>query len=326
MKLTSLDIHHKEFRHSLRGYAEDEVDKFLDEVADEFERLLKENIDLSEQLQAVTARIKEFEIKESAVNNAIIAAQTAAEDMRNKAGVEADTVVRDAEIKAKEIIHNALSRKQQVAAELVRIKQAEEEFRARFKGLLEQHQRSITEVALPDDVEVLLGETDEGVEADVVVRAPERAPEPAAAPVFSASELSFDLAEPPAPEPEPVQVAPEPVAAAPKPAPAPEPVAPVPAPVPVSEPAPVPAPEAEAAPEPDPMVTSIIEQFTQAMPPAQDAEEDAGPTYVQSVTFGEVEAPDIPGDVQLIDPAEFNLPDLRTLGEREDDIDIEEID
>ena len=44
MKLTALDIHHKEFRHSLRGYSEEEVDGFLDQVADEFDRLFKENI------------------------------------------------------------------------------------------------------------------------------------------------------------------------------------------------------------------------------------------------------------------------------------------
>ena len=118
MKLTPLDIHHKEFRHSLRGYAEDEVDQFLDEVADEFERLFKENIDLSERLEAASAKVREFEMKENAVNSAIISAQTAGEEMRRKAQVEADSVLRDAEIKAKEIIHNALARKQQVAAEL----------------------------------------------------------------------------------------------------------------------------------------------------------------------------------------------------------------
>lgn len=281
MKLTSLDIHHKEFRHSLRGYAEEEVDKFLDEVADEFERLLKENIDLSEQIQSATSRIRDFEIKESAVNNAIISAQTAGEDMLNKARAEADSVVRDAEIKAKEIIHNALARKQQVAAELVRIKQAEEEFRARFKSLLDQHQQSITEVALPDDVEVLLGETDSGVASDVVVRpmpVPQSAPVPEAEPFF------------PEPSPQPVDAAP------------------------VVE---------QFAIEPE----RTIDQPTQAMPPAAVfPEEPPASGFVQSVTLGEVAAPDLGDDVQLVEPSEFTLPGLRHLGEREDDLDIEEID
>jgi len=259
MKLTPLDIHHKEFRHSLRGYAEDEVDQFLDEVADEFERLFKENIDLSEQLEVAGARVREFEMKESAVNSAIIAAQTAGEDMRKKAQAEADSVLRDAEIKAKEIIHNALARKQQVAAELVRIKHAEEEFRASFATLLDQQQRSISEVSLPEDVTVLLGDTDEGVVGDVDVR-----PEAQAY-------------------------------------------------------APVPDFAAQAAPAPVP-------QETQAMPPAEMPTEPPAPGFVQAVTLGEVEAPDLPADVRLVDPTEFSLPGIDALGEREDDVDIEEID
>ena len=46
MKLTPLDIRHKEFKRGMRGYVDGEVDEFLDEVADEFERLFKENIEL----------------------------------------------------------------------------------------------------------------------------------------------------------------------------------------------------------------------------------------------------------------------------------------
>ena len=39
VKITPLDIRRKEFKRSMRGYADEEVDVFLDEVADEFERL-----------------------------------------------------------------------------------------------------------------------------------------------------------------------------------------------------------------------------------------------------------------------------------------------
>ena len=60
MKLTPLDIHHKEFSHALRGYNEAEVDAFLDQVADELERLFKENIDLSEKNEALEAKVREL--------------------------------------------------------------------------------------------------------------------------------------------------------------------------------------------------------------------------------------------------------------------------
>ena len=45
MPITPMDIHNKEFSRSFRGYNEDEVDQFLDEIVEEFERLYKENLE-----------------------------------------------------------------------------------------------------------------------------------------------------------------------------------------------------------------------------------------------------------------------------------------
>lgn len=265
MKLTPLDIHHKEFRHSLRGYSEEEVDEFLDLVADEFERLFKENIDLSEKLEAANDRLREYQDQEHTIRNTMIAAQRSADDIVTKAREEATAVLRDAEMKAKEIIHNALTQKQKVQNELVRIKQAEEDFRARFRGLLETHVQSLAEIRLPDDVNVLMGQTEEGVVGEVEIAS--------AAPVA-------------APGAEPAPVAER--VAAPTPA----------------------APESSAQ---APVVTPVEE------PPASG--------FVESMTFGEVEGPEIADDEpELIGPKEFQLRPFDQLGERDDDLDIEEID
>lgn len=251
MKLTPLDIHHKEFRHSLRGYSEEEVDGFLDEVADEFERLFKENIDLSEKLEAAREQVRAFEAQKETLHNTMVAAQRSAEDIVAKARAEAGTVLRDAEVKSKEIIHNALTQKQKVAGELVRIKQAEEEFRARFKALLEGHMKSVGEIALPEDVTVLMGETDEGVVGEVEVAVP-------AAASFEAQPTTVMPAVTPAP-----------------------------------------APEAE--------------------PPASG--------FVQAVSLGEIDSPDLGDDEpEFAPPREFKLGNFGDLGERDDDLDIEEID
>ncbi|TLM87956.1 MAG: DivIVA domain-containing protein, partial [Actinobacteria bacterium] len=185
MKLTPLDIHHKEFRKSLRGYAEEEVDQFLDEVADEFERLFKENIDLAERIETANQEVHRYKMMESGISEAIVAAQRSAQDITARANTEAEQVLRDAEVKAKDIIHNALQQKQKVAGELVRIKAAEEQFRAQFKGVLDGATRSVNEVTLPADVSVLLGDTDEGTVGEVEVRSAPVTPAasaPAAAP------------------------------------------------------------------------------------------------------------------------------------------------
>lgn len=266
MKLTPLDIHHKEFRHALRGYDVDEVDKFLDDVADEFERLFKENIDLSERLEAANTTVRQFQDQEQTIRNTMVAAQRSAEDIVAKAREESATVLRDAEVKAKEIIHNALTQKQKVASELLRIKQAEEEFRNRFRAMLESHMKGVSEITLPEDVNLLVGETDSGLVADVEVT-----PTPVVA--------------------EPVVV--------------PEPAPPAAEPVLTAEPAPEePAPVAEDLP---------------VEPPASG--------FVQSVTLGEIDAPDLGElDTVLEEPREFDFGGFEELGERDSDIDIEEID
>lgn len=197
MRLTPLDIHHKEFNHALRGYNEVEVDEFLNQVADELERLFKENIDLSEKIDALELKVREYQDMERTLHNTLVSAQKSADEIAHKAQREADSVLKEAEVKAKEIIHDALTSKQRATADLGRIKQAEEEFRATFKALLERHLRGIGEVAVPEDVKLLVGKAGEEtlLDADVERPAPARAvqplapaiedtrPEPAKAPV-----------------------------------------------------------------------------------------------------------------------------------------------
>jgi len=184
MKLTPLDIHHKEFRNALRGYSPEEVDDFLDEVADEFERLFKENIDLNEKLDAASARVREYGALEHTLQATLVSAQTSAEDIKSRAAAEADRMVREAEAKAAEIIGTALNDKQHSQAETARLQKAENEFRASFKRMLEGYLKGVADVVTPAPV----------------VPAPVVAPEPVE-PVATAVE--------PEPEPEPEPVASE---------------------------------------------------------------------------------------------------------------------
>jgi cell division initiation protein len=299
MKLTPLDIHHKEFRHSIRGYSEEEVDQFLDEVADEFERLFKENIDLTEKAEALQSKVNDFEMQRQTINNTLVTAQRSADDIVARANAEAEGIVDHANVRAKEIVNDALAKKQQVRGELLRIKQAEEEFRERYRALLESNLKSITAVELSDDVSVLLGETDEPVEAK---------PEP----VFDAPAQT--PAQMPVSAPEAIEVADF----------APQP------------PKIMPATMIESAPEPDddsgPVNvfdlgdSGVVAQSgpMPASPQSTSPLEPPASGFVSSVALGELEAPELPADVDLVEPSEFSLPGFDALGEREDD--IEEID
>jgi cell division initiation protein len=141
MKLTPLDIHHKEFHRAIRGYSEEEVDKFLDEVAEEFERLFKDNIELKEQIEKIRQQLDGYSDMEKTLHNTLLMAQKSAEEVLSHAKKESELILRDAELKAKETMQEAHDLKGRYEATLSHLKQAEEEFRNKFKSMLESYLR-----------------------------------------------------------------------------------------------------------------------------------------------------------------------------------------
>ncbi len=267
MKLTPLDIHHKEFGHALRGYNEAEVDAFLDQVADELERLFKENIDLSEKIEALEEKVRSYQDMERTLHNTLLSAQRSADELMQQTRQEAEVVLKDAEVKAKEIIHAALTNKQKATNDLTRIKQAEEDFRSRFKALLDGHLRALAEIPVAEDVKLLVARAGDETLAQAEVAS---APGPAAAPVI------VPIASAPLVASEVTEIADLPAAAATAPAP-------------------------------------VSESASVAEPP------ESG--FVASLHLGDLSESALePDDTVEFKVAEFGF------GEREDDIDIEEID
>ncbi len=107
MKLTPLDIQQVGFKVRLRGYDRREVDAFLDSVTEEFELLARTNTELRERLAQMEIQLVEFKKKEASLNNTLIKAQELVEEMRLSSQKEGQLVVREAELRAEEIIKTA---------------------------------------------------------------------------------------------------------------------------------------------------------------------------------------------------------------------------
>jgi cell division initiation protein len=200
MKLTPLDIHHKEFRNSLRGYSPEEVDDFLDEVADEFERMFKENIDLNEKLEVSAARVRAYSDMERTLQNTMVAAQVSADDMRARAEADAGRMISEAESKAQTIVSAALEDKQRSQNEYTRLKAAEDQFRGSFRRMLEDYLGAIVELEPGSPVAAESAAMAEPEPSAVVEPEPAAAPEPDPEPVVAGTVSSLFLGEDSAPE------------------------------------------------------------------------------------------------------------------------------
>ena len=137
MPLTPLDIHNKEFSKRLRGYDEDEVNEFLDQVIKDYEAMIRENKDLQNQLSALQEKLGHFSNIEETLSKTIIVAQEAADELKGNAKKEAQLIVKEAEKNADRIIYDSLVKSRNIAMEVEELKKQAAIYRARFRALVE---------------------------------------------------------------------------------------------------------------------------------------------------------------------------------------------
>lgn len=152
MALSPLDIHNKEFANKFRGYDEDEVNEFLEQIMKDFENVLEENKTLKSSLKQSEEQVSHFNTIEQTLQKSILIAQEAAEDVRRNSMKESKLILKEAEKNADRIVNEALSRARRISVEIEDLKKQSKVFRTRFKMLIEAQ----LDLIQSDDWDVLL--------------------------------------------------------------------------------------------------------------------------------------------------------------------------
>ena len=137
MPLTPVDIHNKEFSKGFRGYDEDEVNEFLEQIIKDYEMVIREKRELEEKIAAMNERLGHFSTIEETLNKSIVVAQEAAEEVKGNAMKEAKLIIREAEKNADRIVNESLSKARKIALEIEELKKQSKVFRTRFRMLIE---------------------------------------------------------------------------------------------------------------------------------------------------------------------------------------------
>jgi cell division initiation protein len=135
--LTPLDIHNKEFTRGFRGYDEDEVNEFLDQVIKDYEAVLREKKELFDRVTDLDEKLEHFKNIEETLNKSILVAQESAEEVRRNAQKEAQLIVKEAEKNADRIINDSLSKSRKIMIEMEELKKQASVYKMRFKMLIE---------------------------------------------------------------------------------------------------------------------------------------------------------------------------------------------
>jgi cell division initiation protein len=107
LKITPLDIQQMVFRSKFRGYDREEVNRFLEEVAQTVESLNRDNGTLRERIAFLEQQVSELKRTESTLSNTLVSAQSLADDVKRSAQRDAELIIKEAELKAGELIRQA---------------------------------------------------------------------------------------------------------------------------------------------------------------------------------------------------------------------------
>lgn len=143
MAITPNEISNKDFKKVFRGYDIDEVDEFLEQLVDDYEKIYKENLSLKEKISLLNEKIDHYSNIESTLQNTLVLAQTAAEQAKESSKRDAELIIRDAQETANNIIRKAEERVQEINKEQELLKQQYSMFKSRFEGLLKAQLDSI---------------------------------------------------------------------------------------------------------------------------------------------------------------------------------------
>jgi cell division initiation protein len=150
MPIRPIDVRRKEFKNSFRGYDANQVDDFLDAVADEFERTYTDNTRMREEVSSLRERLQQFEELEGSIRAALVHAEKAAddlrrsstreaEDLRQSASRQADFTIREAQTRAHQILAESSARVERIQESYEALQEAKRNFANDFRHLLKTY-------------------------------------------------------------------------------------------------------------------------------------------------------------------------------------------
>lgn len=125
--ITAQDIREKCFEKArIGGYAMDEVDDFLDELANDAAASQKEIATLNAKMKYLADKIREYQGSEEAMNMALVSAQKLAKNIEEDARAKAEALVASAQKEADEIVASAKAESDRTIGAIEANRKAEE--------------------------------------------------------------------------------------------------------------------------------------------------------------------------------------------------------
>jgi DivIVA domain-containing protein len=146
--LTPVDVRRTEFPKAMRGYDKDRVDHFREQVADELDRLTRQNAELDAKVKSSTEQLRAFRERDKALNEALVSAQQLRAESRDQAEREAELILKEAHGEAERIVQSAYLEAARIEEQIAALARMRRGYVKQFRVMLE---RQLAEIAAEED-------------------------------------------------------------------------------------------------------------------------------------------------------------------------------
>ena len=174
--LTAENIQTQQFHVRFRGFDVDEVDSFLEKVAENYTLLAEENKRMTAELEEIKSKQAESQSQEETFKNAIISAQTIADEMKKKAEEEGEAAIAAAREQATALVDEANSKVARLEEDIARLQGEKDRIIEELRSFLTAQINNLDSGAPLDDTS--LSPTEPAPKPEAVEEKAESAPPP----------------------------------------------------------------------------------------------------------------------------------------------------
>jgi cell division initiation protein len=142
MRLTATEIRQQQFAmRFFRGFDPQEVDAFLEEMADDVEELSRENALLKEQLITVEEKSRGVEAREKTLQETLVTTQKIAEEFKENARRESELILREAHLRAERFMQDTREEHAKLSADINGLRRLKRQLGEELLSTLSAHRR-----------------------------------------------------------------------------------------------------------------------------------------------------------------------------------------
>ncbi len=151
MKITPVDIQHKQFRKALQGYAREDVDAYLDEIIESLELEIEERSKLEASIGELKEKVAHFRAMEESLQNTLVLAQRTADEVKASAHKEVDLIKQRGKIDLDQELTDIRRRIGDAKGELQRVIDQTAMVKQDLKAFLTRHLALVEEAGVARD-------------------------------------------------------------------------------------------------------------------------------------------------------------------------------